>query len=133
MILQLLNDQHAREYYLTCGLPRWHSIKKSAYQCRRFSPWVRKFPWKRRQQQIPVFSPEKFQGQGLVGYSLWGHKESNTTEHAFDFYFSILRKNIHTQCASVLATENYKAVNTFIICNEWLFPRLKGGRVMLYN
>ena len=57
-----------------------------------FNPWVRKFPWRRRWQQIPVFLPENFQGQGLVGYSPWGHKESDTTEHAFDFYSSILRK-----------------------------------------
>ena len=31
----------------------------------------------------PVFLPEKSLGQrSLVGYSPWGHKESDTTEHA---------------------------------------------------
>ena len=31
----------------------------------------------------PVFLPGKPHGQSsLVGYSLWGHKESDTTEHA---------------------------------------------------
>ena len=30
----------------------------------------------------PIFLPEKFHGQrSLVGYSLWGHKESDKTEH----------------------------------------------------
>ena len=32
---------------------------------------------------IPVFLPGKFHGQmSLVGYSPWGHKESDTTERA---------------------------------------------------
>ena len=34
-------------------------------------------------QPTPVFLPGKFQGQrSLVGHSPWGHKESDTTEHA---------------------------------------------------
>ena len=33
-------------------------------------------------------------------------------------------KKIHTQGASVLTNEDYKEVSTFIICNEWLLPRL---------
>ena len=33
--------------------------------------------------ETPVFLPEKFHGQrSLVGYSPWGHKESDTTKHA---------------------------------------------------
>ena len=32
-------------------------------------------------QSTPVFLPGEFHGQGnLVGHSLWGHKESDTTE-----------------------------------------------------
>ena len=42
---------------------------------------VKKIPWRREWQPIPVFSPGEFHGQrSLVGYSLWGHKESDTTE-----------------------------------------------------
>ena len=34
-------------------------------------------------QPTPVFLPGEFQGQrSLVGCSPWGHKESDTTEHA---------------------------------------------------
>ena len=30
----------------------------------------------------PIFVPRKFHGQGsLAGYSLWGRKESDMTEH----------------------------------------------------
>ena len=33
--------------------------------------------------ETPVFLPGKFHGQrSLVGYSPWGHKESDTTKHA---------------------------------------------------
>ena len=42
---------------------------------------VRKIPWRRKWQPTPVFWPGEFHGQrNLAGYSLWGHKESDTTE-----------------------------------------------------
>ena len=38
--------------------------------------------WRRGWQPTPVFLPGKSHGQrGLVGYSLWGCKELDTTEH----------------------------------------------------
>ena len=62
------------------------------YRRPRLSLWVRKIPWIREWQPIPVFLPGEFHGQrSLVGYSLRGHKESDTTEllsHTF-------RVNIH--------------------------------------
>ena len=37
-------------------------------------------PWRRKWQPTAVFLPGKSHGQrNLVGYSLWGHKESDTT------------------------------------------------------
>ena len=62
---------------LTLGLPWWLSGKESAYQCRRcgFDPWVRKTPWRRKWQPIPVFLTEKSYGQkSLAGHSPWGCK-----------------------------------------------------------
>ena len=45
------------------------------------NPWVGKFPWRREQLLTPVFWPGEFHVQkSLVGYSPWGHKESDTTE-----------------------------------------------------
>ena len=42
---------------------------------------VRKIPWRRKWQPTPVFLPGKSHGQrSLVGYSPWGHKESDMTE-----------------------------------------------------
>ena len=66
------------------GLPKWLSGKESTCQCRRcgFNPWVGKIPSKRGWLPTPVFLSGKSHGQrSLVGYSPWGHKESDTTEH----------------------------------------------------
>ena len=65
---------------------RWLSGKESACQFRRhrrcrFDTWVGKISW-RKWQPTPVFLPGKFHGQkSLAGYSPWGCKESDTTEH----------------------------------------------------
>ena len=51
-----------------------------------FDPWVRKIPWRRAWQYIPVFLPEKSHGQrSLVGLLWWAssvHRvaKSDTTE-----------------------------------------------------
>ena len=46
-----------------------------------FDPWVRKFPWRRKQQPAPVFLFGEFHGQrSLAGCSLWDHKETDRTE-----------------------------------------------------
>jgi len=45
-------------------------------------------PWSRKWQPKPVCSLGKFHGQrSLVGYSPWGHKESDTTSLHF-FYIT---------------------------------------------
>ena len=59
------------------GLPWWLSGKESTcqYARQRFNPWIRKIPWRREWEPIPIFSPGKSQGQrSLVGYSTWGCK-----------------------------------------------------------
>ena len=48
-------------------------------------------PWRRKWQSTPVLLPGKSHGQrSLVGYSLWGLKESDMTERLhFHFSYSI--------------------------------------------
>ena len=47
----------------------------------RFNPWIRKIPWRRARQLSPEFlSGEAHEWRSLVGYSSWGHKESDMTE-----------------------------------------------------
>ena len=61
----------------------WLRGEESAGQCRGhgLDPGVTKSPWRRKWQPTPVFVPGKPHGQrSLVGYSLWGRKECDTTE-----------------------------------------------------
>ena len=49
-------------YLLPGGFPGGTSDKEPTWQCRRckkcrFSPWVRKIPWRRKWQPTPVFLP----------------------------------------------------------------------------
>ena len=45
------------------------------------NPWVGMIPWRKAGQPTAVFLPGESHGQrSLVGYSPWGHKESDTTE-----------------------------------------------------
>ena len=72
--------------YFVARLPRGHSGKESACQCKRrrrhgFDPWVGKIPWRRKWQPTPIFLPGESHGQrSLAGYSPWDYKESDTTE-----------------------------------------------------
>ena len=50
-----------------------------------FNFWVEKIPQRRAWQPTPVFLPGESHAQrSLVGYSPWGHKESDTTEQLND-------------------------------------------------
>ena len=62
---------------------RWLRGQSVSLECGRpgFNPWVGKIPWSRKWQPTPVLLPgESHEGRSLVGYSPWGHKESDMTE-----------------------------------------------------
>ena len=83
MKLQRVRHDLATEQQLVIlGLPWWLSGKELACQCRMhgFNSWVGNIPWRRKWQLTPVFLPGESHGQeSLVGYSPWGHKESDMT------------------------------------------------------
>ena len=65
------------------GLPWWFRCWRICLQCGRpeVDAWVRKISCRREWLLTPVFLPEEFHGQRrLVGYSPWGHRDSDTTE-----------------------------------------------------
>ena len=69
------------------GLPRWLSNRESACSAgnRRcgFDPWVGKSPWEGNSNLLQFSCLRESRGQrSLVGYGPWGHKESDTIEHA---------------------------------------------------
>ena len=68
--------------YLDWGFPSGSEDKASACNAGDgFNPWVGKIPWRRKWQPTPVFLPGESHGQrSLVGYSPWGHKESDMTK-----------------------------------------------------
>ena len=78
---------HTPLLVVSLGLPRWCSGRESACQRRRhrrcgFNPWAGTIPWRRKRQLTPVFLPRESHGQrSLAGYSPWGRKKSDTTEH----------------------------------------------------
>ena len=70
-------------YQVILGLPWWLRGYSVCLECGRpgFDPWVGKIPWRRKWHPTPVFLPgESHGGRSLVGYSPWGHKESDTIE-----------------------------------------------------
>ena len=73
------------------GFPGGANGKESTCQCRRrgFDPWVGKMSWSRKWQLTPVFLLGKLHGQrNLVGYSPWGHKESDTIDLKLSLSFN---------------------------------------------
>ena len=81
------------------GLPKWRSGKEPSCQCRicGLDPWSRKISWRRKWQSTPVFLPGKSNGQrSLAGYSPWGHKELDTTEHTRAYTHTHMHTHTHT-------------------------------------
>ena len=74
-LFDLLSELYILELYYIWGFPGGTSGKEPACPCRRhkkcdFDPWVKKIPWRRAWQPIPVFFPgESHRQKNLVGYS----------------------------------------------------------------
>ena len=69
--------------YIYIGSPCVTTNKEPTCQCRRhkrhgFKPWVRKIPWRRAGQPVPIFLPGESHGQRM--YTPQSHKESEMTE-----------------------------------------------------
>ena len=67
---------------IVCHLPSG-SDGRVCLQCKRprFNRWVRKIPWRRQWQPIPVFLPGKFHGRRSPGdCSPWGHRKTGLSD-----------------------------------------------------
>ena len=74
-----MEKEYEEEYIYI--FPGGSEVKASASNTGDLGPWVGKIPWRRKWQPTPVFLPRESHGRrSLVGYSPWGHKESDTTE-----------------------------------------------------
>ena len=68
---------------MVLGFPGGSDGRKSAYNAGvpGLIPGLRRSPWKREWLPSLTFLPgESHRQRSLVGYSLWGHKESDMTE-----------------------------------------------------
>ena len=90
-----------------------------------FDPWVRQIPWSRRWQPAPVFLPEKFHGKrSLEGYSAWGCRELDMTEH------------IHTHVERELLVQDANFLYYQILLNcpvTWLYQCILPPTVRFSN
>ena len=107
-LLVSISSVNSKLLYSMVGASRVTRGKEPTCQCRRhrFDPWVGKIPWRRKWQPTPVFLPGQFRGQrSLTGYSPWGHRQSDTTEHtcmltAWSIPTLLSLGKEETQCAS---------------------------------
>ena len=120
--------------HIVLGLPSWLSGKESTYQSRRHK---RQGPisesgssWSRKWQPTPAFSPGESHGQrSLVGYSPWGHKESDTTEVTCHSRVQHSTTNLSANSlnflpywySSPLLNQKWKYVNLLYNSCQWLF------------
>ena len=85
--LRQANPSFRTPYTCQLAMHSGSSDEESTCQCRRcrrheFDPWVGKIPWRRAWRPTLVFLPGESHGQkSLTGYSSWGHKELDVTEH----------------------------------------------------
>ena len=103
------------------SFPGGASEKEPTCQFRRlaFCPWVGKIPWSRNWQPAPVFLPGKCHGlRRLAGYSPWGRKELDMTEHARAR--CVLQINILFY-GSVLAGGEIRVSSALNTVSDWQF------------
>ena len=93
---------------------------------------VGKIPWRRKWQSTPVLLPGKSHGQrSLVGYSLWGRKESDMTER---LHFQLLRQEAlisHISASlevSCLGSYSFKA---FLVATQQVLLGVNLGNILL--
>ena len=87
--LELKRPRFESEYHHLLGFPGGSEVKVSVWNVgdpglipgSGRSPGEGKIPWRRKRQPTQVLLPgESHGGRSLVGYSPWGHKESDKTE-----------------------------------------------------
>ena len=100
--------------------------KESVCQHRRqkrrgFSPWARKVSRTGKQHPAPVFLLGKFHGQkSLVGYSSWGHKELDMTEHKY--VYEIIKHSFlkyHKILVPIANEWNWMALREYLLTLRW--------------
>ena len=101
-------------------MAQWLRIYLQYKRSRRheFDPWVRKIPCRMNWQPTSVFLPGKSYGHRiLVGYSPWGCKKSDMTEHTCK-----INVNMHKKSWSCCDEKLECGVSNFRVKNDPLSP-----------
>ena len=107
------------------GFPGGASDKEPACQCRRrkkhqFEPWVRKIPWRRAWQPIPVFLSGESHGQrSLAAYSLQVAWLKQFNRHACIWSLHYFKQNSRNICKYIPADwpKPWKIWSQINMCN----------------
>ena len=105
------------------GFPGGSSREESACNACGFNPQVRKMPWRRKWQLIPVFLPGESHGQrSLVGYSSWGHRVGHdwVTEHT----------HTHTQTPKQCSVDISQVGEHIRVLRWWPTPVPRGWKLL---
>ena len=132
-----------------CRLPCWLSSKEFICQCRRpgLDPWVRKSPWRRTWQPIPLFLPGKYHGQrSLAGYSPCGHKRVRhnwaTKEQLWYMYMyrytyyinTYIYKPIHILIFFISSKSYFiRSLEIFLLCDHLELKILFSSQALFFN
>ena len=97
--------------------------------------------WRRKWQPTPVLLPEKSRGwRSLVGYSLWGRKESETTERVHS-----LGRKVMTSLDNIIKGRDItlptmvRLVKAMVFpvvmygCESWTIKKAETEELMLLN
>ena len=117
------------------GLPRWHSGKEAACQCRRhkmsgFDPWVEKIPWNRKWHATPVFSLEN----SMERKAWWATVHGVTKSQTLLSMCAHTHTHTHTHTLLTAVISNFSCSNSLGILfkkkkkkernsDVWLFPQ----------
>ena len=95
-----INDSTFTYILLRTDFPGGSDGKASVYNVGDPGSSPGKIPWRRKWQSTPLLLPEKSHGQrSLIGYSLWGSKESDTTltlRISFPLLLQLTKAPLHT-------------------------------------
>ena len=96
----------------------------------KFNPWVGKILWSRKWQPPPVFLPGESHGQmSQAGYSPWGHKESDKTEHTCRH--KLFTANICPRgCVSACFSNTCNFFLLYLLLRVTIFYHLQGSLVL---
>ena len=137
------------------GLSKLQRVLKNHIKISTITLCIKKHQWRRKWQSTPVPLPGKSHGQrSLLGYSPWGHRESDTTEW-LHFLFSLckikeqvrhcwIKRDIVNRrnylehhlkgqrCKIKNYTKKKKKHQVFRIYNEWIYNRRQLGFLRIY-